>query len=64
MTTPKMNDVDAIDIKRDAQRKIYEIIKEMTPEQEISHFQQSVNKSRFADWWKSTSSRAELSETR
>ena len=64
MTTHKQKDFDCIEMKRTAQGKIYHIIKEMTPEQEISHFRQSVDKSRFSHWWKSAPSRAELSETR
>ncbi len=64
MTTPKKKDFDCIQMKRDAQTKIYEAIKQMTPEEEISYFQQSVGQSKFSEWWKSASSRAELSETR
>ena len=63
MTTPK-KEFDTIQIKRDAQERIYEAIKEMTPEEEISYFRQSIAGSKFSKWWKSTSSRTEVSEMR
>ena len=65
MTThnKKKKDFDCIEMKRNAQLKIYEAIKQMTPEQEISYFQQSIKKSEFAKWWKSATSCVELSET-
>jgi len=63
MKTHKKKDFDCIEMKRKAQAKIYEAIKEMTPEQEIAHFRQSINKSEFADWWKSTKLGVELTET-
>ncbi|MGH2569413.1 MAG: hypothetical protein ACRDGA_13830 [Bacteroidota bacterium] len=61
MTTPK-KEFDSIQIKRDAQTKIYEAIIEMTPEEEIAYFRQSVDQSKFSTWWKSVSSRPEVSE--
>ncbi len=64
MTTHKKKDFDCVEMKRNAQSKIYEAIKQMTPEEEISYFRQSVERSKFSKWWKSASSRAELSETR
>jgi hypothetical protein len=62
MTMPK--DFDSIRIKRDAQEKIYEAIKEMTPEEEIAYFRQSIEGSKFSNLWKSASSRTEASEVR
>jgi len=63
MTTPKKKEFDCIQIKRDAQAKIYQNIKQMTPEKEIAYFRQSIEQSRFSDWWKSVSSRVETFET-
>jgi len=63
MTTPK-KEFDSIQVKREAQEKIYEAIKGMTPEQEIEYFRQALNKSKFSKWWQSAASRAEMSETR
>lgn len=63
MATQK-KEFDCIQVKRDAQIKIYQTIKEMTPEEEIAYFRQSVEQSKFSNWWKSVSSRPELSETR
>jgi len=62
MTMPK--EFDSIRIKRDAQEKIYEAIKEMTPEEEIAYFRQSIEGSKFSKLWKSASSRTEASEVR
>lgn len=63
MTTHKKKDFDCIEIKDDAQSKIYRAIKHMTPEEEISYFRKSVKKSKFSKWWSSAPSRVELSET-
>ncbi|MBI4548997.1 MAG: hypothetical protein HY707_13520 [Ignavibacteriae bacterium] len=63
MTTHKKKDFDCIEIKRDAQSKIYEAIKQMTPEEEIAYFRKSVDNSKLSKWWKSVPSRVELSKT-
>jgi len=63
MTTHK-KELDSIQIKRKAQEKIYEAIKEMTPKEEIAYFRQSIDRSRFSQWWKSASARFEASEMR
>lgn len=63
MTTHK-KEFDSIQIKRAAQEKIYEVIKGMTPEEEIAYFRRSLDKSKFSKWWQSVSSQTEMSETR
>jgi len=63
MATHKKKEFDCIQMKRDAQTKIYQNIKQMTPEEEIAYFRQSVGQSKLSKWWKSVSSRVELSET-
>ena len=63
MTTTKKKKFDCMEVKRKSQMKIYEEIKEMTPEQEIDYFRRSVNKSELAKWWKSAKSHFELIET-
>ena len=63
MKKHKKNNFDCIEMKRKAQARIYEAIREMTPEQEITYFKQSVDKSELAGWWKSTMPRVELTET-
>ena len=63
LTTHKKKDFDCIEMKRNAQMKIYEAIKQMTPEEEIAYFRQSIDKSEFAKWWKSATLRVELTET-
>lgn len=64
MATQKKKEFDCIQIKRDAQTKIYQNIKQMPPEEEIAYFRQSIDQSKFSNWWKSLTSRVELSETR
>ena len=63
MTTPK-KEFDCIQNKRDAQSKIYEAIKQMTPEEEIAYFRKSVERSKFSKWWNSAQSSVELPERR
>ncbi len=63
MTTPKKA-FDSIQAKRDAQENIYEAIKNMTPEEEIAYFRQSIDMSKWSTWWKSTLPRTETPETR
>ena len=62
-THNKKKNFDCIEMKRNAQIKIYEVIKRMAPREEIAYFRQSIDKSEFAEWWRSASSRVELSET-
>lgn len=64
MTTPKVNNLDCIKIKQDAQEKLYERINMLTPEEEIAYFQQSIKASRFSEWWDSASSQGEIVEKR
>jgi hypothetical protein len=59
MAKQQKKEFDCIQIKRDAQSKIYETIKQMNPEQEIAYFHRSIQKSMFADWWKSVSTHSE-----
>ncbi len=61
MTTPEKT-FDCIQMKREAQAKIYEIIKDMTPEQEIRYCRESVDRSELATWWRSIPSRTEHTE--
>ncbi len=63
MATQKKKEFDCIQIKCDAQVKIYQAIKQMTPQEEIAYFRQSIEQSKFSAWWKSVSSQIELSET-
>lgn len=63
MATQQKKEFDCIQSKRDAQAKIYQAIKQMTPEEEIAYFRQSINQSKFPTWWKSVSSHIEVSES-
>lgn len=62
MSTQK-KEFDCIQVKRDAQTKIYQAIRQVTPEEEIAYFQQSVDQNDLSEWWKSVPSLVELPET-
>ena len=62
MATHKKNEFDCIELKRKAQAEIYQAISQMTPREEIAYFQQSIKDSKLSEWWKTVSSRVELSE--
>lgn len=64
MATQQKKDFDSIQMKRDAQTKIYETIKRMNSQEEIAYFRRSIEDSKFAAWWKSISSRSEVTTTR
>lgn len=64
MATEQKKNFDCIQIKRDAQTKIYEAIKQMSPDEEIVYFRRSIEESKFSSWWKCVSSRIELTATR
>lgn len=50
--------IDCIAVKRDAQSKIYEEIKNMTSMQEIEYFRRAIASSRLKDWWEQAGSSA------
>ncbi len=62
MAIQQKNGFDCIEFKRKAQADIYQAISQMTPPEEIAYFRQSVEDSKLSAWWKSVSSRVELSE--
>jgi hypothetical protein len=47
----KTNSIDCIAEKRNAQARIYQDIKNMTPKQEIEYFRARVRAGRFRDKW-------------
>jgi len=50
-------DFDCIAFKRQSQAKIYEEIKNLTPQKEIDYFRNKVEKGPFAEWWKTLKNR-------
>lgn len=53
MKTKTRKTFDCVEFKRAAQARIYERIKDMTPEEEIAYFRQAVESGPFAEWWRS-----------
>ena len=56
MNQPNKKEFDCIAIKREAQSRIYEETKDMTPQQQIEYFRNAVLKSRFREWWEQANS--------
>jgi len=52
-TPPK--DFDCIEFKRAAQARIYEQIKDLSPEEELAYYHRAVEEGPFAEWWKRAS---------
>ncbi|MBU2445717.1 MAG: hypothetical protein KJ666_09110 [Bacteroidetes bacterium] len=52
MSQQSKKEFDCIAMKREAQTRIYEEIKNMTPQQQIEYFRNAVQTSQFREWWK------------
>lgn len=44
---------DCLDFKEKAQTRIYERIKDLTPEEQIEYFRDRAENGPLGDWWKS-----------
>ena len=56
MNQMNKKEFDCIAIKREAQSRIYEETKDMTPQQQIEYFRNAVRKSHFREWWEQANS--------
>lgn len=56
MNKQRKKNFDCIEMKRDAQTRIYEEIKGMSHQEQIAYFQKAVRSSRFREWWERTDS--------
>ena len=43
---------DCIAFKREAQSRIYEVIRWMTPEEQLAYFREQAEIGRLGEWWK------------
>ena len=43
---------DCVEFKREAQARIYERIKNMTPDQEIEYFRKAADTGPLGEWWR------------
>lgn len=51
MNQTNKKEFDCIAVKREAQDRIYEDIKNMSAEQQIEYFRNAVKDSPFREWW-------------
>lgn len=49
---PKQKTFDCVEMKRRAQARIYEEIKDLSPEEEVAYFRRAAETGPLADWWK------------
>ena len=58
----KMTDVkkefDCVEFKRQAQSRIYERIRDLSPKEEIEYFRKAADEGPLGQWWKSIKDRA------
>ena len=52
-TTDRRKRFDCVAFKRRAQARIYERIKDLTPEEEAAWFRRAAESGPFAEWWRS-----------
>lgn len=60
MKTRKVEkDFDCVEFKRQAQARIYERIKDLSPDEEIAYFRNAAEKGPLGDWWKAVQRRSQ-----
>ena len=63
-TKPKAEKTfDCIEYKRRVQLRIYEDIKNLTPQEEIEYFRKKAEEGSLGDWWKSVKSANQARQT-
>ena len=55
-TTEVKKEFDCVEFKRQAQARIYERIKGLSPEEEIEYFRKAADEGPLGEWWKSIES--------
>ena len=51
MTQKSESEFRCVEFKREAQARIFERIKDLTPKQEIEYFRRATEQGPFAEWW-------------
>ncbi len=51
-TTEVKKNFDCVEFKRQAQARIYERIKDLSPEEEVEYFRKAAEEGSLGDWWK------------
>ncbi len=62
-TTDVNKEFDCIEFKRQAQARIYERIRDLSPEEEIEYFRKAADEGPLGEWWKSIRARRGLGPT-
>lgn len=57
-TTDVKKEFDCIEFKRQAQSRIYERIRNLSPEEEIEYFRKAADEGPLAEWWRAIRGRA------
>jgi hypothetical protein len=60
MKTNDKKNFDCVEFKRQAQARIYEMIKGLSPEEEIEYFRNAAEQGPLGTWWKVAQRRAEI----
>lgn len=63
MTTKADKEFDCVEFKRQAQVRVYEAIKDLSPEQEIDHFRRAAVQGPLGNWWRSLRKPASASDS-
>ncbi len=50
---------DCVEFKRQAQARIYERIKDLSPEEEIEYFRKAAEEGPLSEWWNALKSRSQ-----
>lgn len=61
MKTKAKKDFDCIEFKRQAQARIYDQIKDLSPQQEIEYFRRAAEEGPLGDSWKVARNRSQQS---
>lgn len=62
-TTDVKKEFDCIEFKRQAQARIYERIRGLSPQEEIEYFRKAADEGPLAEWWRALKGRSGLGPT-
>lgn len=63
MKTKAKKDFDCVEFKRQAQARIYDQIKDLSPHQEIDYFRRAAEEGPLGDSWKAARNRSQRGHT-
>lgn len=59
-TTEVKKNFDCVEFKRKAQARIYERIKDLSPEEEVEYFRKAAEEGSLGEWWKALKNRSRI----